>query len=111
MGMMRFRNMWYDLKFAVRMTYQRWTRGYSADEVWDLNSHVAAYLVPRLRALRDRTDGFPGDLDEHQWRVVLTDMVDGFEVAASEVNFSEDERKRVQRALDLFSQHFFSLWY
>ncbi len=40
--------------------YLRLTRGFSDRQLWDLSSHMARYILPRLKEFRRQMDGPKG---------------------------------------------------
>lgn len=122
---------WYDL----RVRWQRFKRGYSYSDVWDIDSWFMTMVKPMLIHLRDHGIGIPFDLYNHEdeneridWENILTEMVECLDlmnedVAQKYLNIADDDYsiesyKKVNNLMDekknrffeLFSKHFFSLW-
>ena len=49
-------------------------------------------------------------MEQEVWLDILKQMVDGFELMASDVDKSEEEFKIINNALKLFSEYFLDLW-
>ena len=102
---------------ALRFWWQRRTRGWSDDELWDLDTRFAAWLLPRLKAFAagPARDAHPGCLPSvEEWQGVLGEMVEGFELMAAGAHILAHppggQRAKVDRALDLFRQYAHGLW-
>jgi len=121
---------WRDL---VDATYRRIKYGCNPQDIWNLDTTCARWLVPRLKLMRDRGHGFPGEIyakyedmqDRHEadrlavaeWRGILDEMIDGFSMIATKFDWmylSKPEYdanwEKANRALDLFRNYYFDLW-
>lgn len=76
---MRMKNRIEDGKFNLKMWWQRKTRGYSDIEVWNLDDTVSKWIVPRLKAFREETIGYPPDMGFEDWQAEIDEMIFGFE--------------------------------
>ena len=113
---------WFDdAWFNIRMLWQRTFRGYSDLEVWSLDTSMAAYLLPRLRALKETTHGYPHDLTEELWDKYLAEMIWCLDRYLSEEysDFNEEEssanqriadKKRIQAGFQLIGLQWMNLW-
>lgn len=113
----------------VKYFYQRRTRGWDDSDIWSLDYTFAEWIVPRLKKLRDvkhgrmtsaafykgKDDNMDDDVawkkaNDLQYKT-YTEMIEGFELLAINQDDNDREvRKKVNRSLDLFRKHFFSLW-
>lgn len=114
---------------------QRFKRGWSYGDVWDMDHWFKRTVKPMLIHLRDHGIGIPWDLynDEGEneradWEAVLTEMIECLDLMDEDVarehlgiadndhaleNYKKvdafiDEKKT--RFFELFSKHFDSLW-
>jgi len=87
--------------------------GISPDETWALDQTIAVFLVPRLKAFKKYTCGYPGCLkSKRQWLAILTKMQKAFElIALDKTVYSEKEQKRIEDGLNLFREYFRALWW
>ena len=106
-----------------RLLQQRATEETYAD-VWDLYHTLAAHIAERLRrfleAEKRRYHTVPsGFRDEKEWQSALRKMIRAFDLLASPSNLpeqrdprlSEDEQEAlIHEGLQLFCEHFQSLW-
>ena len=127
---------WYNFKSRC----QRFKRGYSYGDVWDMDCWFIHTVKPMLIHLRDYGIGIPGTLvvecenKREAWEAVLTEMIDCLTLMEEEnvyehlfgENWFELERddniledwKRVcaimdqnkNRFFELFSKYFYCLW-
>lgn len=123
----------------LRGRWQRFMRGWSYGDVWDMDFWFMRNVKPMLIHLRDHGIGVPNDLylegaenEREAWEAVLTemiyclDMMDednvreslGFDDRSSYKRMTHEDYKRVGEIMDsnkdrffeLFSKHFYSLW-
>lgn len=120
---------------SLRARCQRFKRGYSYGDVWDMDFWFIRNVKPMLIHLRDHGMGVPFDLycdgEENErvaWESILTEMIDCLTLmdedeaqkylgvadedwsveSYNKVNDLMDEKKN--RFFELFSKHFYSLW-
>lgn len=124
-----------DIMFNIKMWWQRKTRGWADTDIWNLETTAAEWILPRLKALRENTIGYPTELESFEsWEAILDEMIFGFEFylkegeeydrrcfsvkkKVSEEEFKirlaeyETDRDRAQRGRELFGKWFGSLWW
>lgn len=120
---------------CLRARLQRFKRGYSYGDVWDMDFWFKRTAKPMLIHLRDHGIGIPSDLylegEENEraaWEAVLTEMIncltlmdedeaqkhlgisdDDYSVESyKKVNGLMDEKKN--RFFELFCKYFYNLW-
>lgn len=135
-------NLYYKLKNkliydvdSLRVRIQRFKRGYSYGDVWDMNFWFMRTVKPMLTHLRDHGIGVPNDLylqdaDNERiiWENTLTEMINCLELmdednAKKYLGIKDDNRsvesyKKINdlveenkdRFFELFSKYYFSLW-
>lgn len=114
---------------------QRFKRGYSYGDVWDMDCWFMRTAKPMLIHLRDYGIGIPNDLylegEENEraaWEAVLTEMVECLDLmdegnaekylGIADDDWSVESYKKVtdfmyekkDRFFELFCKHFYSLW-
>lgn len=126
--------LFYDVD-CLRARCQRFKRGYSYGDVWDIDCWFMRTAKPMLIHLRDHGMGIPFDLylegEENEraaWEAVITEMIDCLTLmdedeaqkylgitdedwsveSYNKVNNLMEEKKN--RFFELFSKHFYSLW-
>lgn len=124
---------------SLKARIQRFKRGYSYGDVWDMDCWFKRTAKPMLIHLRDHGIGIPWDLYNHEdenervdWENTLTEMINcldmmdedkvreslGFGDRCSYNHMTHEDYKRVEdvmevnknRFFELFSKHFYSLW-
>ena len=122
---------WYDL----RVRCQRFKRGYSYSDVWDMDYWFIHTVKPMLIHLRDYGIGTPGEIYNHDgedgrinWKNILTEMIDCLDLMEEDAaqehlgvadnDYSVESYNKVtdlmhekkDRFFELFSEHFYALW-
>lgn len=120
---------------CLRARWQRFLRGYSYGDIWDMDFWFKRTVKPMLIHLRDYGIGVPNDLylqgaenEREAWEAVLTEMIECLNFmdednvqkhlgianndysykSYTKINDFMEEKKN--RFFELFSKHFFSLW-
>lgn len=88
---------------------QRLERGFDDTETWNLDSTIAAFIVPRLKRFKEINTGYPPELTEEQWDEILDKMIKFFEFASDDSKFLEENI--YEEGFDLFHKYFHSLWW
>jgi hypothetical protein len=110
-----------DLALEAKWKYQRATRGWSDDELFNLDHEIAKFILPRLKAYRANITGWPsgihaetgGDdvLSRQAWERQLDTMIAAFEVGADPFALADGEDvKKVNKGLASFAKYYQSLW-
>jgi len=82
-------------------------------ELWNLNTHIARYIAPRLRSFKEVcVSGYPIDVeDRRQWDKIIDKMTYAFECMGQDSHcFSDDEGRRIDEGIELFAKYFRYLW-
>lgn len=97
--------------------YQKIKFGFSNKELWNLNYYISVFILPRLKAFKTKSSGYPGCLNSREeWNKILDDMIFAFEYQISD-NFEYNDKlrkiaeKRYKRGMKYFTQYFGALWY
>lgn len=109
----------------------RLKNNFGISSLWNLDHTIIQFILPRLKAFKEQTHGFPGTFDTMEaWQKTLNEMIWALEWYDSEDihddwkkdeygNFLKDEKGELipteehQRAKDgwkLFCDNFFGLW-
>ena len=109
-----------DKKRQEEYKKQREERGFDDTELWNLDVTFASFIVPRLKAFREKTISYPNEFNNiNEWNKILDDMIEGFELwinhfdwdFLSDKNTVNGNNKKVNDALELFSKYFRDLWW
>lgn len=86
---------------------QREERGFDSTELWNLDSTIAKFITPRLKAYAQ------GELHNVEWSNTLSKMIIAFDLLSSgEMVFMMDADKQasITEGLQLFADNYCSLW-
>lgn len=131
----RVKNVISDKYWDFRARCQRFKRGYSYGDIWDMDCWFKRTVKPMLIHLRDHGIGIPGALyldgaenERAAWEAILTEMVECLTLmdedkaekylGIADNDYSVESYKRVndfmdekkKRFFELFCEHFYSLW-
>lgn len=112
-----------DTRRRLRWFWQRRTRGFDDTALWNLDSHLAALILPRLKAFRSLPPaGYPSGLFSdppditcyEDWLAIIDQMVDAFELLAdkdtSSWEWTDTQHQTMETGLQLFARWFGALW-
>ena len=116
----------------LRYRCQRFKKGYSDYDVWEMRDWFIRIAKPMLREMSAKADNYPGEIGEEQWRKILQEMADLLEIMdiwddsaarkqaslSAEDNspeamqlISTEKEKAKDRFFFLFNKWFYDLWY
>jgi len=109
------KNWWYHLKWFC----QRRIKGYDNRELWSLDYSVARFMLPRLKEFRKRTCGYPAAFSkdygngqgEGGWDNVIGEIIWALEYGLDKYEWSKENDQRFEKAMQLFGQYFWALWW
>ena len=98
---------------------QRMTRGFDDTETWNLDITFCLLIVPRLKVFKELNDGYPARFSsKEEWDKILDDMIEGFELNSNKFNWETSDsneengnRAKVKKAIRLFQENFYDLWW
>lgn len=98
---------------------QRMTRGFDDTECWNLDITFCKFIIPRLKVFKEQNDGYPVRYhSKEEWDKILDDMIEGFELNSnkfewetSDSNEENGNMAKAKRAIKLFQENFFDLWW
>lgn len=88
--------------------------GFSYDELWNLDSSIASFIIPRLKKFMKTTHGYPNEIGKFEdWEIAIRKML-VYLRCISNGNYGDTEKgKRFEffkEGMKLFHEHFHSLW-
>ena len=109
------------LKRRIKFLKQRLTRGFSDEELWNLDWTLAEHILPRLKAFKVYHGAYPPDLTPEKWNKKLSEMIWAFdsilheeetkpEIKEGDIRAYMAYLKRRDRGLKLFGKYFMDLW-
>lgn len=130
----RIKNTISDFWYDFRARCQRFKRGWSYGDVWDMDVWFIRTVKPMLIHLRDHGIGIPNELyvdgenERVNWENTLTEMINCLELMDEDAarkrlnildsDYSFESYKKINdlmeenkdRFFELFSKYYFSLW-
>lgn len=100
--------MW-KIKRFFKFFWQRRTRGWDDSETWNLDYTIAKFALPRLKRFKELNCGYPGDLTEEKWDLILDDMIYALDFYQDD-DFCTSLDDRAKKGLKYFGEYFESLW-
>ncbi len=98
---------------ALKHFIQRGRRGYSDQDLWDLNTYIEKVLSTAIPELADRTHSFPGDdfKTPFEWQSSCYWAGEQFKRLHEDNFWDDEEETRVDIAVyDWFNKYHASLW-
>jgi hypothetical protein len=92
----------------IKQIYQKFIRGYSDDEVCDLDHTFCKWVVPRLKLYKRENHGFPSTLTAYAWDNILDEMIEGFEIAQEGYMPWQKQIETDQKVLNAYK--LFGIW-
>ena len=96
---------------------QRLTRGFDDTEMWSLDCTIAEFIAPRLKVFKEQAaeiGDHPVNITSEKWQEILSQMIEGFELYSDHFDWPSDDSnenwKKVYKALELFKSWFMNLW-
>ena len=100
--------------------WQRLWRGFDGSEMWNLDSKILDWLVPRLKRFAQcGNQGWPvksknGEIEYVGSEKITGQMAEGFDLLKQNYDtdrrLSEQEHRKINLAFNLFKKHFGNLW-
>ena len=85
---------------------QRIKRGFDDTELWNLDSTILKFVLPRLKRFKECTIGYPSEFESHEaWLECIDEMIENIEKI---INSDEDGD---YEGFELFKKYFFNLWW
>lgn len=135
-------NIYYKIKNAIfynvdclRARWQRFLRGYSYGDIWDMDCWFIRTTKPMLIHLRDKGISVPNDLyqegaenERETWEAILTEMIECLDLMdedsarkhlgiedndytyKSHVRTGDLMNEKKDRFFELFCKYFYNLW-
>jgi len=109
---------------ALRRFWERGTKGYCYEDMWNFDSWLSATIARGLREFKAATNTYPNDINNwEEWQAVLSEMIECFEEQNRDTsnlprdNFVEqyqarmaNKKQKLHRGLELLEKYYFDLW-
>lgn len=95
-----------------KFRYQRLKYGFDESELWSLDYTINKFVLPRLKAFRERPGGYPSDLTPESWAATIDKMIAAFEIGCSDDYWLMNEEQHAiwTEGMDLFREYYPHLW-
>lgn len=122
---MRLRFLIKEAKYNLRKRIQRFSHGYSDEDVWNMDTWFIETITPMLHQLKTRGLGIPPYLTEDEWRDILSQMLNhlyfmnednvikflGYSTTTKNYErINEILLDHKNKFFELFSKYFYDLW-
>jgi hypothetical protein len=103
------------IKQKIRYWKFKRKTGFYPLEIWNLNTAIAEFTLPRLKYFRDNLHSYPVGITMEKWHEILDDMIYAFDFEVHQWDNDFDLRKeldyqRVQRGFKYFGIYLRDLW-
>jgi hypothetical protein len=102
---------WWDNRVDEK---ERGKKGYCRRDVWNLYVYLSKVIGGSTRDLANDLHGYPPDVEEEEWPVILKKISSAFSRVADAEEKGEyltiKERANLDEAFDLMKKHFLYLW-
>ena len=98
----------------LKQKWQKLTRGYSDEELWNLDNTICKWLLPRLKAFKEKTIGYPPTLNSpKEWDDILEKIILALELYNSDLlnNSERAKSEQIKEGFELLSKYFRNLWW
>lgn len=92
---------------------QRISRGFDDSETWSLDTTISSFIIPRLKRFNELKMNHPLNMTSDEWTEIIDKIILAFELNVKGTNTSIEgnQSEKISEGLDLFTKHFFNLWW
>ena len=109
---------WYDKRAYIEKSDRFFYKhGFNYQDIFNLDTSILAYILPRLVYFRDHCSGYPTKLNSYEeWIEILNMIIDGFYAYLDKewkvVNRIELDsvQEQFDKSMQLFCKYYCSLW-
>lgn len=73
----------------------------NSKKLWNIDYTIIEWLVPRLKAFKEQTQGCPIDITEEEWYSILDKIITGLEAYTAERTWDKNLSMQENRDLDM----------
>ena len=104
------------IEWWLKMKYQKLTRGFTDEELWNLDCAFVDWIVPRLKVFKEKTKGYPADVGSpEEWDKILDKIIEAFELYKQEpcdnLKQLRIDNQIIKEGFDLFAKRIHNLWW
>lgn len=89
---------------------ERREKGFDNSDLWNLDQKILEFLLPRFREFVSGAYWFDENGGNVSGDVIMKDILEGFELMASDKEKTKEDIKKIRKAWRLFEYHFHDLW-
>jgi hypothetical protein len=102
------------LKRKLKHMTQLVTRGFSDEDLWNLDQTIANFVLPRLKAFKEFTHAYPQGMTVEEWNTTMDKMIWSFDFKVNhwydDAMHTEENTEKYNEGMDLFRKYFDNLW-
>ena len=83
-------------------------RGFDDSELWNLDSSIAQFIYPRIKAFRNMKNGHPPKISNKKWNKILKQIEKSFKIIIKDD--MDNSKKQYKKGMKLFSKYMSHLW-
>lgn len=99
----------------LKHSYQKLTRGFSDEDIWNLDVTIAKFILPRLKEYKDTIWSTSGNYDtaSDAYYKEVTEIIEGLSIMVTDDYYTPnaETNKKINNALNLLMKNFRGLWY
>jgi hypothetical protein len=84
-------------------------RGFDDTELWNLDTTIISFTLPRLKEFRKNIIGYPSQISEKKWKRILDNIIWSFEQYMKDDVLQEDYKKYI-RGFKYFGKYLPNMW-
>ena len=88
---------------------QRLERGFDDSELWCLNNTTSSFILPRLKAFKEKHFSTPENMTSDEWDNILERIIIAFEIVRKD-DPTEEEMYKMECGLKLFARYLKNMW-
>lgn len=89
---------------------QRLERGFDDSELWNLNTTISGFIIPRLKTFREQHCSTPENITDEEWNEILDEIIVAFELIHDDLEYDKASESKINNGLKLFAKYFRNLW-
>lgn len=104
------------IKWWLKMKYQKTARGFTDEELWNLDCTFVDWIIPRLKVFKEKTIGYPADVKSpEEWDKILDKIIKAFELykqaPCDDLKQLHMDNQIIKEGFELFAKRIHNLWW
>lgn len=101
-------------EYILNKKYDIEDKNFNENELWNLDTSIIEFILPRLVAFRETTKSYPENLTEDEYNQILDKIIYGFILHLEDVNDDHEDQfgcaMDKEEAFILFGKYLPTLW-